>query len=312
MRYALKRIGYAILVIFLVSLFTFFALRVAPGDAITNLLNPATTPPEVIKEYQERLGLNLPIWQQYLAYAGGLLTGDFGISLVDRQPVLEIVLGAAVGTVTLALAAFVVAFGLGVPIGVLAALHRDSAFDRIVRAIGSFFNSVPNFVLALALIIVFAVQLRWLPVSGSDSWKSLVLPTLVLAADPCALTMRVTRTAVIEQTQADYARTLRARGIRKRRINWIHILRNSLTSVVSLGAVQIRTLLGYTLIVEVIFRWPGLGSQLVQSILNRDYPVASALALLLAVVVVVASTLGDLILRWVDPRIRADTQGATS
>ncbi|MFM8894462.1 MAG: ABC transporter permease, partial [Actinomycetales bacterium] len=232
-----------------------------------------------------------------------------GISLIDRQPVIEIVLNGALATVILAVAAFIVAFGIGVPAGVLAALHKDSPFDRIVRAIGSFFNSVPNFVLALILVLVFAVQLRWLPVSGTGSWQNLILPTLILAADPCALTMRVTRTSVLEQSGADFTRTLRARGIPTRRVNWVHILRNSLNSVVSLGAVQIRTLLGYTLIVEVIFRWPGLGSQLVQSILNRDYPVASALALLLAVVVVIASALGDLVLRWVDPRIRVSTGG---
>lgn len=309
MWYVLQRVGYALLVIFLASLVTFAALRVAPGDAITSMLNPSTTPAEVIAEYRDRLGLDLPIWEQYLRYVGGLLTGDFGISLIDRQPVIEIVLNGALATVMLAVAAFIVAFGIGVPAGVLAALHKDSPFDRIVRAIGSFFNSVPNFVLALILVLVFAVQLRWLPVSGTGSWKNLILPTLILAADPCALTMRVTRTSVLEQSGADFTRTLRARGIPTRRVNWVHILRNSLNSVVSLGAVQIRTLLGYTLIVEVIFRWPGLGSQLVQSILNRDYPVASALALLLAVVVVIASALGDLVLRWVDPRIRVSTGG---
>ncbi|MBU6244822.1 MAG: ABC transporter permease [Actinomycetales bacterium] len=310
MWYVLQRVGYAVLVIFLASLVTFAALRVAPGDAITSMLNPTTTPPDVIAQYRQSLGLDLPLWEQYLMYARGLLTGDFGISLTDRQPVMDIVLNGAVATITLALAAFIVAFGIGVPAGVLAALHRDSLFDRIVRGIGSFFNSVPNFVLALILVLVFAVQLRWLPVSGIGSWKNVILPTLVLAADPCALTMRVTRTSVIEQANADFTRTLRARGIPGGRVNWVHVLRNSLNSVVSLGAVQIRTLLGYTLIVEVIFRWPGLGSQLVQSILNRDYPVASALALLLAVVVVIASALGDLALRWVDPRIRVSSGGS--
>lgn len=312
MRYVVQRIGYALLIIFLASLVSFAALRVAPGNAVTSMLNPTTTPPEVIAEYVEKLGLNQPIWDQYLKYVGGLLTGDFGISLVDRQPVLQIVLNGAMYTIILAFAAFIVAFGIGVPFGALAALHRGSAFDKIVRGISSFFNSVPNFVLALVLILVFSVQLRWLPVSGTGSWTNLVLPTLVLAADPCALTMRVTRTAVIEQSEADFTRTLRARGVARPRIDWIHVLRNSLNSVISLGAVQIRTLLGYTLIVEVIFRWPGLGSQLVQSILKRDYPVASALALLLAVVVVIASALGDLVLRWVDPRIRVSSGGGSS
>ncbi len=307
MTYVVKRLGYAALVMLLASIVTFAALRIAPGSAITSILDPARTPPEVIEQYKEELGLNLPIYQQYLSYMGGLLTGDFGTSLFDRKPVVDLIAAAAGYTVMLAAAAFVIAFGFGVPAGMLAALRQGGWFDRSVRFASSAFMAIPNFVLALLLVLLLGVQWRLLPVSGSSGPLSLVLPALVLAAEPWALTTRVTRTAVAEQLGADFTRTLRARGVRARRINWRHVLRNSLSPVVSLGAVQVRTLLGYTLIVEVIFRWPGMGSQLVQSILRRDYPVASALALLLAFVVVIASTVGDLVLRWVDPRVRAES-----
>ena len=307
MTYVVKRIGYAALVMLLASIVTFAALRIAPGSAITSILDPARTPPEVIEQYKEELGLNLPMYQQYVSYMGGLFTGDFGTSLFDRKPVVDLIAAAAGYTVVLAVAAFVVAFGLGVPAGMLAALRQGGLFDRVVRFASSAFMAIPNFVLALLLVLLLGVQWRLLPVSGATGPLSLVLPALVLAAEPWALTTRVTRTAVAEQLGADFARTLRARGVSARRINWRHVLRNSLSPVVSLGAVQVRTLLGYTLIVEVIFRWPGMGSQLVQSILRRDYPVASALALLLAFVVVIASTVGDLVLRWVDPRVRAES-----
>lgn len=307
MIYALKRVGYAALVMLLASLVTFAALRVAPGSAVTSILDPAKTPPEVIEQYREELGLNLPLFQQYLNYVGSLLTGDFGTSLFDRKPVVDLILGAASFTIVLALAAFVISFGLGVPAGVLSALNQGGWFDRSMRFASSALMAIPNFVLALLLVLVLGVQWRLLPVSGATGPLSLVMPALVLAAEPWALTTRVTRTATAEQLGADFARTLRARGVSRRRIHWRHILRNALSPVVSLGAVQVRTLLGYTLIVEVIFRWPGMGSQLVQSVVRRDYPVASALALLLAFVVVLASTVGDLVLRWVDPRVRTES-----
>jgi len=306
--YVLKRIGYAVLIMFLASLVTFAALRIAPGSAVTAILDPARTPPDVIERYKEELGLNLPIWQQYLHYMSGVLRGDFGTSLFDRRPVIDLIAEAAMYTVVLALAAFVLAFGLGVPAGVLSALHRGSWFDRIVRWFTSALMSIPNFVLALLLVAILGVKWKLLPVSGASAPINLVLPAIVLAADPWSLTTRVTRTAVVEQLGADFTRTLRARGVSRQSIHWRHVLRNALSPVVSLGSVQIRTLLGYTLIVEVIFRWPGLGSQLVQAILKRDYPVASALALLLALVVVIASTVGDLLLRAVDPRIRSSKE----
>ncbi len=146
------------------------------------------------------------------------------------------------------------------------------------------------------------VHLRWLPVGGAGSFTDLILPAVVLAAEPWSLTVRVTRTSFLEQMSADFTRTLRARGVSERRITWRHVLRNSLGSIISLGTIQVRNLLGYTVLVEVIFRWPGLGTQLVNAVLDRDYAVAEVLSLLLAAAVVLASALGDVVLRLVDPR----------
>jgi ABC-type dipeptide/oligopeptide/nickel transport system permease component len=304
LRYLLRRVAYAVLVLFLASLVTFFSLRVTPGDVTGSIVNLSTTPPEVVAQLKDQLGLNLPLWQQYWNYLSGMFTGDLGVSLVTKLPVTTLIANSASYTIVLALSAFLVAFGLGVPIGVVAALNRGGWLDRGVLATASFFLAIPNFVLALVAVLLFGLQWHLLPVSGASSWKNLILPALVLAAEPCALTVRVGRTAVLEQLSADYTRTLWARGVRRVRIHWVHVLRNSLSPIISLGSIQIRTLLGYTLIVEVIFRWPGLGTQLVNSILHRDYPVAQALALLLAAVVIVSSALTDVVYRWADPRVR--------
>ena len=291
-------------VLFLVSLVTFLALRTTPGNVVTSLFNPVTASDEAVAKAISDLGLDAPLWEQYWDYISDVLRGDLGFSIVRGSDVIDLV-GSAIGyTLLLAAAAFVVAFGVGAPVGVISALNAGGILDRIIRALISIFQAVPNFVLALLAVLVFGVKLDWLPVSGADGPLHLVLPTLVLAAEPGALTARVSRTAVLEQLSSDYTRTLRARGVASWRIHWVHVLRNSLSPVISLGGVQVRSLLGYTLIVEVIFRWPGLGSELVGSVLNRDYPVAQSLTLLLAAVVVVSSVMADLLHRWADPRVR--------
>ncbi len=306
MIFAIRRLGYACVVLFLVSIVTFVGLHLAPGDVATSVLNPITTPPEVIAAYRQQLGLDDPVLVQYWHYLHGILTGSLGMSPVERVSVGSIIAHSAGYTVILALASFLIAFGIGIPLGALAAIRKGRWVDALIRGLANLTLSIPDFVLALLLILVVGVQLNWLPVSGSGGVRELILPAVVLAAEPLGLTIRVTRVAFLENRRADYVRTLHARGVRRSRIDWRHILRNSLTAVVSLGAVQVRTLLGYALIVEVIFRWPGLGYQLVHSILQRDYAVTQALALLLAAVVVLASTIGDLLLAWVDPRIRKE------
>lgn len=304
MQYVVQRIAHAVGVIFLVSIVTFLALRTTPGNVITSLFNPLTVGEEAVEQAIIDLGLADPLWEQYWNYISDVLRGDLGFSVVRGKAVIDLV-GSAIGyTLLLAAAAFVAAFGIGAPVGVISALNANRLLDRVIRVFISIFQAVPNFVLALLAVLVFGVRLDWLPVSGADGPLHLVLPTLVLAAEPGALTARVSRTAVLEQLSSDFTRTLRARGVAIWRIQWVHVLRNSLSPVISLGGVQVRSLLGYTLIVEVIFRWPGLGSELVGSVLNRDYPVAQSLTLLLAAVVVVSSVAADLLHRWADPRVR--------
>jgi peptide/nickel transport system permease protein len=304
MRFALTRLGYAVLVIFLASVVTFLGMHASPGSVVSSVLNVSTTPHAAVVAWERSHGLLDPLPVQYWHYISGLFTGNFGTSLVSDLPVTTIVANSIGYTAILAGSAFLLVFGLGVPLGVLAAVTRGSLLDRAIRSASSLLLSIPNFVLGVVLILILGVHLQVLPVAGAGSFSDLILPAVVLAAEPWSLTVRVTRTSFLEQMSADFTRTLRARGIPERRIQWRHVLRNAMGPVLSLGIVQVRNLLAYTLLVEVIFRWPGLGTTLVQAVLQRDYAVAEVLTLLLATVVVLASALGDILITFVDPRVR--------
>ncbi len=306
MRFALTRLGYAIIVIFLVSVVTFAALHASPGSVISSVLNVTTTPHSVVVAYERSHGLLDPLPVQYWHFISGVLSGNLGTSLVSNLPVITIVKNSIGYTALLAGSAFLLTFGLGIPLGVLAAVTEGSWFDRVIRTVASFVLAIPNFVLAIALVLILAVHLRVLPAAGASSFSDLILPAVVLAAEPWSLTVRVMRTSFLEHMSADFTRTLRARGVPEWRVQWLHVLRNALGPVISLGVLQIRNLLAYTLLIEVIFSWPGLGTQLVNSVLQRDYNVTLVLTLLLATVIVLGAAIGDILLSLVDPRVRVN------
>ena len=289
---------------------TFFSLRLSPGNVTSSVFNVQTTPKAVIIAYERKIGLFQPIPVQYWHYISGLLSGHLGDSLVSGISIATIFKNSIGYTLLLAGAALAVIFGVGVPVGMFAGAHEGSWIDHVVRGGASLLLAIPNFLLAIILVIVLGLHLHMLPVAGTGSWKNLILPTVCLAAEPCALTIRLTRTAYLEQASSDYARTLRARGVSERRIRWRHILRNALNPIISLGVLQIQVVVGYSMIVEVIFNWPGLGTEIVNSVLQRDYGVAQVLALMLAAIVIIASAIGDILLRLVDPRIRIATEAA--
>lgn len=298
------RLAYSALVLLLVAIVAFVGLRLAPGDVTTQLLDPSRATPQELAFLRHQLGLDQPIHIQFLQYLAGLLQGDLGLSLITRETVVSIVANAGIYSISLAVTAFVLIFALAIPLGLTAAIWRGSAIDAAVRGISGVMMATPNFVLAVVLINLLAVQAGWLPVAGSGSWKHLVLPALVLAAEPLGFATRLVRTSYLEQAGAQYADAMRMRGLSESIIRWRHIMRNALLPVISLGAVQVRTLVGYTLIVETIFRWPGLGKRLVDSVLTRDYQVAQGLTILLAAVVVVATLVSSFLYRAADPRVR--------
>lgn len=299
-----RRLAYSLVVLFAVAAIAFVGLRLAPGDVTTQILDPARATPEELEALRRELGLDQPILVQFWSYVSGLLTGDLGRSLLTREPVTRIVIEAGSYTLALALAAFVLIYVIAIPFGILAAVTRGSMVDRAINFAAAVLMATPNFVLAILLVNVLALRAGWLPVAGSGTLLHLVLPAMVLAAEPLGFATRLVCTSYLEQAGAAYADSMRLRGLRESAIRWRHILRNALLPVISLASVQVRTLVGYTLIVETIFRWPGLGKRLVDSVLTRDYYLAQGLTILLALVVVVATLVSGLLYRSADPRVR--------
>ncbi len=302
---AVRRVAYALAIIFVATVVVFVLLRLAPGDPTTMLLgvNFASASPDKIAALRAFYGLDQPFVIQFVLYLRSLLSLDLGHSVQSGQAVIEIILDKAPYTLLLALTAAVFTYAVSIPLGVLAAVHKDSWIDRLAMGISALGLGVPTFALAIVLVWLMGLQFKLLPISGSSELRHLILPTIVLSAEAIAVTIRQVRSSMLDQINQDYVRTLRAAGISEQRIIWTHALRNALPPVVAFSAVQLRAFVGYALIVEVIFRWPGLGSTLVNSILGRDYAVAQFLAILLTIVVIVFSQIADLVAKRLDPRL---------
>lgn len=299
---------YALVILFIASFAVFYGMRLAPGD-VADVLASHPTGQLTAERIREDLGLDKPILTQYATYMGKLLSGDLGLSLINGKPITSILEDSAGYTLKLALVAGLLGLGLAIPLGLLGAWKRNSIFDQGTMLIAVLGMGIPNFFLAIILIQVFAVWLKWLPVAGYETPKHIIMPAVALAAEALAINLRVVRSSVLEEIGRDYVRTLHAKGVSNQRILWLHVLRNALPPIIALAGVMMRTLLGYTLIVETIFRWPGLGYQLVNAVLKRDYTVAQTLAILLTAAVIFCNLLADLGQQWADPRIRRQAGG---
>jgi peptide/nickel transport system permease protein/oligopeptide transport system permease protein len=301
-RYVAKRALYTLLVIIVASWVIFAALRVAPGTPADTLYNPHASL-QAKQALITQLGLNRPLVAQYLTFLGNVLRGNLGESLQSGQPIPRLLVTYGGNSLVLIAAACVLMYGFGIPLGVLSAVRRDSPVDHLLRAFASISLGIPNFLLGLLLVLVIGSTLGWLPISGTGGLDHLILPTIALGAEGMALTLRLVRSSVLEQLGQDYVRTLRAKGLMPIQV-WTHALRNALLPLISLSALQVGSLVGYTAIVEVVFRWPGLGQLLVNSVLLRDYPLALMLSLVLTVSVALANFVANVGYAVADPRIR--------
>jgi ABC-type dipeptide/oligopeptide/nickel transport system permease component len=303
LKFIVQRAIYSLILLGIASIFVFYGLRVTPGsvvDKLTTDYNRSTLGPVLTA----RFNLDKPISVQYVLFMTSILRGDPGTSLVTGKPIVDMIRESGVQTLILAAAGTLLTYAIAIPLGVLAAARRNSIFDQGSMLLSVLGMGVPNFFLALILIQIFAVQLHWLPAAGNQTFNNLILPAVVLSAEAIALNVRLMRSSLLEELNREYIRTLRAKGVRERRILWVHAFRNALPPVIALAGVLLRTLIGYTLIVEVIFRWPGLGSKLVNAVITRDYPVAQVLALLLTAAVLFFNFLADIGQQWADPRVR--------
>jgi glutathione transport system permease protein len=302
-RYALQRLLGVIPLLFVVSVLVFLFIHLIPGDPARLVAGKDATLEE-INGIREQLGLNLPLWQQYLNYMGKLLSGDLGSSLRSGLPVSDMLMSRLTPTVILTFTSLGWALVIGLLIGTISAVYRNRwpDYTGMLTAISGI--SVPGFWLGLVLIQIFSVQLGWFPTGGVDSWKSYVLPSLTLGAGIMSMLARFSRSSMLETMREDYIRTGRAKGLREFVVVGRHALRNSLIQVVTVAGLQFGFLLGGSVMVETVFSIPGLGRLLVDSIAFRDYTVIQALLLLFATQFILINLIVDLLYGVLNPKIR--------
>jgi peptide/nickel transport system permease protein len=301
--YILGRLASALAVIFGVLLIVFLLIHMVPGDPIEVMLgeSAAAADREAIRI---ALGLDKPLWQQFVTFLGNVLQLDFGQSLHSRQPIADIIAARILPTLELCAASLIVAFVIAFPAGIVSALKKDKLADSMAMSFSLIGVSIPNFLMGPLLILLFSITLGWLPVSGRSGLDSLILPALTLGTALAAILSRMIRASLLEVMNEDYMRTARAKGLGQLRIIMFHGLRNALLPVVTLIGLQIGALLGGAVITEIVFSWPGLGQLTIESIQKRDYPVVQACILLISVTYVVVNTLTDIVYSILDPRIR--------
>lgn len=300
--YIVQRLLLGLLVLVGVSV-TVFGLTFLSGDPAAALL-PLNTPREDVELFRHKAGLDQPLPVQYVNFLSHAVRGDFGNSFRYRQGALGLIVERLPATLTLAGVGMFFALLIALPFGVLSGLNRGTLLDAFSRSLVLLGQSVPGFWLAIVLILVFAVKLRWLPVSGASSWSSLILPGLVVACFPAAIIARLLRSSLIDVMNKEYIRTARAKGLAPTPVLLRHALKNAAIPVVTVIGLQIGTLLGGAVIAEVVFAYPGIGRLMVQSISARDLPVIQAFVAVTAIIVVTINLALDLIYVWLDPRIQ--------
>jgi peptide/nickel transport system permease protein len=333
LKYTIRRVLAAIPVLFGLSIILFAFVHLLPGDPCRSILGQHATV-DSCNRLRENLGLDQPMWVQYLDYLSKLLRGDFGASIINNKPFLEEFAVRFPATVELSIAAMIFAVGVGIPLGRLAARHAQTWIDGGVTVISLLGISIPVFVLALTLVYIFAVQLEWLPTQGRidaraatrletptgfmlidtllagrpdlfiDAIRHLILPAIALGSIPLAIITRITRAAVLDVNNEDYVRTARAKGLKEKRVDARHIMRNAWLPVVTVIGLQVGGLLAGAVLTETVFAWPGVGRYVVEAIGNRDYFIIQSSILVYALIFLVVNLLVDISYAFLNPRIR--------
>jgi peptide/nickel transport system permease protein len=328
-RYIIRRLLAMIPVRFGITLIVFVAMRLVPGDPIVILfgadIDPVKVDPQAIRDLRHAYGLDLPLPLQYWSFVSHLALGDFGRSIVQHAPVLELILQRLPATLELAISAMLIAVLIGVPLGVYVAVRRGSAVDRATLLGAAFLFAAPGFWIAIVLILLFAVELRWLPTSGRgdlslfdsilaipdkgaaplvDALRHLILPAITLSLTYTAVFIRLTRSTVLEALREDYVRTARSKGLGERTVRFRHVLRNALLPLITAGGLYFAQLLGGTVLIEVVFAWPGVGRLGIDALRFFDYSLVQGVVILTALLFSFANLIVDVLYAVVDPRIR--------
>jgi len=310
MSYILRRLVLMLPVAFLVTVGVFMLIHLSPGDPALIILGEDRNP-EAIAQVHQELGLDKPLYAQYLIWVGHIIHGDWGRSITTHEPVWNAITDRLPATLELGIAALLWSLVVAIPLGTIAAVRRGSAADRIATGVSVAGVSVPNFFIGIVLIYVLSVSARIFPFGGyvpitQDPWESLrhvILPAIALGTAGTAINMRFTRSSMIEVLNHDYIRTARAKGASWRRVVFVHALKNALIPVVTIVGLQIGGIIEGAVVTETVCTWPGVGRLAVESIFNRDYTVVQGVVLLAAFSYMLANLAVDLVYGWLDPRI---------
>ncbi|WP_415184657.1 ABC transporter permease [Phaeovulum sp.] len=303
--YILKRVLQALLVMFIVTLFVSFTIRLTGDPAVMMLSQSANATAEDLERIREALGLNQPFYVQYWSYMSGLLSGDMGTSFF-RGPVGPLVARALPATLLLAGTSLLISIMISVPLGIYAATRRGSFADQIIRVVSLVGLSFPNFWLGIMMVLLFSVSLRWLAPSGYIGWQSIIMPATTIGIILTATNLRIVRTTMLEVMSAQYIMVARAKGLSERTVIYKHALRNSSIALVTYLGLQFGGLMGGIVVVELVFGWPGMGTLAIDAISQRDYPILQAVISVLAIMIVLVNLVVDMTYALLDPRIRLE------
>lgn len=302
-RYIIKRLLGGLFTIWVTTIAVTLLIHLVPGDPVQIMYAQSqSTTPEQLEQIRHNLGLDRPIYEQYILYMSRVLRGDFGTTIRGNQPVLDLLLVRLPNTLLLAISSLLVTMIVGVTAGFFAAYKRGTWLDTTLMTGAILGISIPSFWLGLMLIYIFAIRLDWLPVSGTDL-KNLILPALTLGLANAAAVSRLTRSSMLDVLSQDYMRTARAKGLAERIVLSRHALRNGMINVVNILGLQFTYMMGGAIVIENVFAWNGIGRLAIQSIFQRDYPTIQGFILIFAAVVVIVSIILDLLYAWIDPRI---------
>jgi len=316
-KFVIKRVLQAIPILFGITILTFLIVKAAPGNPMQTMIDPNLSPEE-LQRAKDNIGLNDPIFVQYINWMSEILKGNLGYTIKTGEPVAKLIVERLPATLILTGSAFVLAFVLGVPLGVYSATHRYKLPDYVLTVFAFIGISVPSFFFGLGVIFIFALKLGWLPASGIttigadytgialfwDYLRHVLMPAVVLALPTVAVVMRFTRSSMLEVLSQDFIRTAKSKGVSQRVVHLKHALRNALIPVITIFGLSIPFLFGGAYITEYIFNWPGMGSLGIQSIEGREYPTIMALNLFTSTLVMMGNLTADIMYAWADPRIR--------
>ncbi|NNF98774.1 MAG: ABC transporter permease [Desulfobacteraceae bacterium] len=303
--YIIRRLLLLIFVLFGVVTLVFMLIHMIPGDPVDIMLGDHAIAADR-KLLTENLGLNQPIHLQYASYMAGILRGNLGISIHSKRPVTDEILERFPASVELMFGAMVVALIMALPLGIISALKPYGIIDNSSMLISFLGISIPNFWLGPLLIILFSIQLDWLPINERGGIEHLILPSITLGTAMAAMLSRMIRASLLEVLNEEYVRNARAKGLPERKVILKHALRNALIPVITIIGLQVGVLLSGAIITEAIFDWPGLGSLLLDAIYSRNYPLVQGCILFIATIYVLVNLLTDLTYAWVDPRVRLE------